>query len=290
MPFLSDISSYTIERIPLPYAEINSLFQLDRNLMRNLSETDLNYGFKPTDSCMDQSIHELSIIKRENEILKFENKKARKILKELIDQLNKLHLSLVYDKQASLEAERKNEETINKLQNLNFQLKERNIALEAENVQLKAFKNELVNRARSLDNNISNNTNESNKNSSYSRNNSEETQNQIEQFNSESLDSQVYALDSSLNKKLKRKGAKKFNFPAKAVDFLIENYNRNKFPDNIEIKNIANEINLTPQQVNKWFRDRRHKLEETKVNAKFLIYSKLLDLLLYSRNTIDGTS
>jgi hypothetical protein len=214
----------------------------------------------------NDSLRQLENLKLENERLNTENKKAKKIIKELIEQLNRIHYNLFNHKQMNLEKERKDAETIKKLHISNNQLNEKIIKLEAENAMLKEFTNEFVNKAKSIDktdktDKITKETNkdivneESNNNVTINNNSSE----------NESIDS---------NKKQKKKGSKKFNFPSKAVDYLIESYKLNKFPDNSEIKTIANEIKLTPQQVNKWFRDRRHKLEETKVNSLLQKISK----------------
>lgn len=215
---------------------------------------------------MEENLNEQAIdnLKRENEKLLIENKKAKKILKELIEQLSEIHSNLATDKRLNLEKEHKDAETIKKLQISNYQLNEKINNLEAENSQLKAFKNEFVNRAKSLDNNSTIQT--SRKNS-----NEESTTNITNNIDSSGKESN----DSNEIKKQKKKGAKKFNFPSKAVEVLIEKYKSNKFPDNSEIKSIADEIKLTPQQVNKWFRDRRHKLEETKVILLIILLLKL---------------
>ena len=50
-------------------------------------------------------------------------------------------------------------------------------------------------------------------------------------------------------------------YDLKAIQILLEKYEKNKYPDQHTINRIASKIGLTSKQVQKWFLNRRHKLK-----------------------------
>jgi len=64
--------------------------------------------------------------------------------------------------------------------------------------------------------------------------------------------------DWFLKRKYKLK-VKKYDL--KAIQILLEKYEKNKYPDQHTINRIASKIGLTLKQVQKWFLNRRHKLK-----------------------------
>ena len=64
--------------------------------------------------------------------------------------------------------------------------------------------------------------------------------------------------DWFLKRKYKLK-VKKYDL--KAIQILLEKYEKNKYPDQHTINRIASKIGLTSKQVQKWFLNRRHKLK-----------------------------
>lgn len=207
--------------------------------------TNENISFDQLSNIMDdlnRIKQENSTLNEKNTNLKEENKKAKTILKDLIQQLNTLQSYLLSDRVFNQDLRNKQEETINKLEKYCSFLNDKTKELEVENSVLKSFKDEIPSREKPSD--------------------------KVDKI----IDNQEASTIETVKLKKKKKGAKKFNFPNKSVDFLVQNYNQNKFPDSTEIKAIANETNLTSQQVNKWFRDRRHKLEDTKVFLLTIYY------------------
>jgi hypothetical protein len=56
----------------------------------------------------------------------------------------------------------------------------------------------------------------------------------------------------------------KFQFENTKKEYLLNEYDKNKYPNKQTLERISLEINLTPKQVETWFKNKRHQLDDKK--------------------------
>ena len=70
------------------------------------------------------------------------------------------------------------------------------------------------------------------------------------------------------DRRSKLKHTKSNKIPTFAFNLFIKVYNKNKYPDSDEIKQLETETKVSYEQIFNWFRTRRHKLREIEPKDK----------------------
>jgi len=99
------------------------------------------------------------------------------------------------------------------------------------------------------------------------------TQNEIKLITSNTILTNKQVSNWFLNKRLNEKKIlqpenknkiTKYQFENTKKEYLLNEYDRNKYPSKQTLERISLEINLTPKQVETWFKNKRHQLDDKK--------------------------